>query len=64
MRIQEKLDAHPGKTTRREGKIGRRKVFSEVNNVNVESLKNGSKLLDFFGEFIGILESERDKDAG
>ena len=34
---------------RREGKIGRRKVFSEVKNVNVESLKNGSKLLDFFG---------------
>ena len=32
---------------RRVGKIGRRKVFSEVKNVNVESLKNGSKLLDF-----------------
>ena len=48
---------------RREGKIGRRKVFSEVKNVNVESLKNGSKLLDFLGVFIGILESERDKDA-
>ena len=48
---------------RREGKIGRRKVFSEVKNVNVESLKNGSKLLDFFGEFIGILESERGKEA-
>ena len=48
---------------RREGKIGRRKVFSEVKNVNVESLKNGSKLLDFFGEFTGILESERDKEA-
>ena len=31
------------------GKIGRRKVFSEVKNVNVESLKIGSKLLDFFG---------------
>ena len=50
------LEAHPGKirgrqrkTMRREGKIGRRKVFSEVKNVNVESLKNGSKLLDFWG---------------
>ena len=32
---------------RRVGKIGRRKVFLEVKNVNVESLKNGSKLLDF-----------------
>ena len=63
MRIQEKLDAHPGKTKRRVGKIGRRKVFSEVKNVNVESLKNGSKLLDFLGVFTGILESERDKDA-
>ena len=29
------------------GKIGGRKVFSEVKNVNVESLKNDSKLLDF-----------------
>ena len=48
MRIQEKLDAHPGKTMRREGKIGRRKVFPKVKNVNVESLKNGSKLLDFW----------------
>ena len=33
---------------RREGKIGRRKVFREVKNVNVKSLKNRSKLLDFF----------------
>ena len=33
---------------RRVGKIGRRKVFSEVKNVNVKSLKNGSKLLDFW----------------
>ncbi|MBS7395266.1 MAG: hypothetical protein KIG35_01100, partial [Prevotellamassilia sp.] len=32
----------------RVGKIGRREVFPEVKNVNVESLKNGSKLLDFF----------------
>ena len=32
---------------RRVGKIGRRKVFPEVKNVNVKSLKNGSKLLDF-----------------
>ena len=35
------------KTARREGKIGRRKVFSKVKNVNVESPKNDSKLLDF-----------------
>ena len=34
---------------RRVGKIGRRKVFREVKNVNVESLKNRSKLLDFLG---------------
>ena len=31
----------------RVGKIGRRKVFSEVKNVNVKSLKKRSKLLDF-----------------
>ena len=37
------------KIMRRVGKIGRRKVFREVKNVNVESLKNGSKLLDFLG---------------
>ena len=36
------------KIMRRVGKIGRRKVFSEVKNVNVESLKIGSKLLDFW----------------
>ncbi|WP_235387278.1 hypothetical protein, partial [Prevotellamassilia timonensis] len=35
------------KTARRIGKIGRREVFPKVKNVNVESLKNGSKLLDF-----------------
>ena len=35
------------KTKRRIGKIGRRKVFSKVKNVNVESPKNDSKLLDF-----------------
>ena len=34
---------------RRVGKIGRRKVFSKVKNVNVQSLKSDSKLLDFFG---------------
>ena len=39
---------------RREGKIGRRKVFSEVKNVNVESLKNGSKLLDFFDSLLPL----------
>ena len=33
---------------RRIGKIGRRKVFSKVKNVNVKSLKNRSKLLDFW----------------
>ena len=32
---------------RRVGKIGRQKVFSKVKYVNVESLKNGSKLLVF-----------------
>ena len=36
------------KTARRIGKIGRREVFPKVKNVNVESLKNGSKLLDFW----------------
>ena len=30
------------------GKIGKRKVFPKVKNVNVESLKNDSKLLDFW----------------
>ena len=35
------------KIMRREGKIGRRKEFSEVKNVNVKSLKKRSKLLDF-----------------
>ena len=38
------------KTKRRVGKIGRRKVFSEVKNVNVESLKKRSKLLVFWAE--------------
>ena len=33
---------------RRIGKIRRRKVFREVKNVNVESPKNRSKLLDFW----------------
>ena len=36
------------KIMRRVGKIGRRKVFPKVKNVNVESLKIGSKLLDFW----------------
>ena len=36
------------KIARRVGKIGRRKVFPKVKNVNVESLKNGSKLLVFW----------------
>ena len=33
---------------RRVGKITRQKVFREVKNVNVKSLKNGSKLLEFW----------------
>ena len=36
------------KIMRRVGKIGRRKVFLKVKNVNVKSLKIGSKLLDFW----------------
>ena len=48
VRIQEKLGAHPGKTTRRVGKIGRRKVFSKVKDVNVESRKNAQNCW-FFG---------------
>ena len=47
VRIQEKLGAHPGKTARRVGKIGRRKVFSKVKDVNVELRKKRSKLLFF-----------------
>ena len=35
---------------RRVGKIGWQKLFPKVKDVNVESLKNGSKLLDFWGE--------------
>ena len=35
------------KTKRRVGKIGRRKVFPKVKNVNVESPKKRSKLLVF-----------------
>ena len=42
------------KTARRVGKIGRRKVFSEVKNVNVKSPKNGSKLLDFWSGLLLI----------
>ena len=51
---QRKIWGKQRKTMRREGKIGRRKVFSEVKNVNVESLKNGSKLLDFFGSLLPL----------
>ena len=36
------------KIMRRVGKIGRQKMFREVKNVNVKSLKIGSKLLDFW----------------
>ena len=39
---------------RRVGKIGRRKVFREVKNVNVESLKKRSKLLDFWERRAGV----------
>ena len=45
---QRKIRGRQRKIMRRVGKIGRRKVFREVKNVNVESLKIGSKLLDFF----------------
>ena len=45
---QRKIWGRERKTMRQIGKIGRRKVFSEVKNVNVKSLKNGSKLLDFW----------------
>ena len=46
---------------RRIGKIGRQKVFSEVKNVNVESLKNGSKLLVFWRNFSN--KRQRDKES-
>ena len=39
---------------RRIGKTGRRKVFPKVKNVNVESLKIRSKLLDFFWWRAGV----------
>ena len=45
---QSKIWGRQRKTMRRIGKIGRRKVFPKVKNVNVKSLKNGSKLLDFW----------------
>ena len=45
---ERKIWGRERKTMRQIGKIGRRKVFSEVKNVNVKSLKNGSKLLDFW----------------
>ena len=44
---QRKIWGRQRKTMRQIGKIGRRKVFSEVKNVNVKSLKNDSKLLVF-----------------
>ena len=40
---------------RRVGKIGRQKLFPKVKDVNVESLKIGSKLLDFFFFFLNNL---------
>ena len=55
------------KTARREGKIGRREVFPKVKNVNVESLKIRSKLLDFLGGLqkwrVGGKEKGRDKES-
>ena len=52
---------------RREGKIGRRKVFSKVKNVNVESLKIRSKLLDFWSGAqewrVGEKERQRVKET-
>ena len=42
-----KIRGRQRKTARRVGKIGRRTVFPQVKNVNVESLKIRSKLLDF-----------------
>ena len=53
----------------RVGKIGRRKVFPKVKNVNVKSLKNDSKLLDFWSGAQGVTrrregetKSQRDKE--
>ena len=51
---QRKIWGRERKTMRQIGKIGRRKVFSEVKNVNVESLKNGWNLLDFFGSLLPL----------
>ena len=53
---------------RRVGKITRRKVFPKVKNVNVKSLKKGSKLLDFWvarrgGERGGEKERQRVKET-
>ena len=50
---------------RRVGKTGRRKVFPKVKNVNVESMKIGSKLLDF-GAARGSDEAagKSDEEAG
>ena len=45
--LQIKISLLLSKTTRRVGKIGRRKVFSKVKDVNVESRKKRSKLLGF-----------------
>ena len=50
---------------RRVGKIGRQKVFPKVKNVNVESLKIGSKLLDFGAARRSDEEARRsDEEAG
>ena len=45
------------------GKIGRRKVFSEVKNVNVKSRKNGSKLLDFLARRSDEAEGRREEET-
>ena len=42
------------KTARRVGKIGRRKVFPKVKNVNVQSPKKRSKLLVFSAELLHL----------
>ena len=42
------------KTKRRVGKIGRRKVFLEVKNVNIESPKKTLKIVVFFGALLPL----------
>ena len=58
---QRKIWGRERKTMRQIGNIGRRKVFSEVKNVNVKSRKNGSILLDFWS---GSLPQPHPKGKG